>query len=69
VTIRSSRTGKEWKRALEEVAAGRWAEGSIDFTTDWGASADEILLRAPGGQAILVDDVLLYEPPWREREF
>jgi hypothetical protein len=50
----------------DSAAAGEWREATVQFPDappgTAGRTASEIEVRAPGGGALLVDDVLLFEP-------
>ena len=58
-----SGSGKEWI-GTAKTHGGRWERLTMGLAgLDQDSQADEILIRAPAGVEVLVDDILLWEPP------
>jgi hypothetical protein len=56
-----SKDGPIFFRPVREPKYGEWTEAEVEGTTD-GKPADGVIVRAPKGTTLLVDDVLVYEP-------
>ena len=67
VELRDAAGREHLTAAARQLARDRWAQATLDFDTRRLASVDEVRWLAPAGAALLVDDVLLFEPADKER--
>jgi inosine-uridine nucleoside N-ribohydrolase len=62
IRLVNSATGASQSAEAKSLEQGNWADATVDFDTKGLPSADEIHLLLPKGGALLLDDLLLFEP-------
>jgi inosine-uridine nucleoside N-ribohydrolase len=65
IRLLDTHSGESQAAALTQLGHDQWARTTVEFSTDQLPSIDEIQLLLPKGAELLVDDLILFEPPAR----